>query len=68
MATENDCELEFESLSLFLEKNRLQKYQEVFTRNCIMTVEDVKRLSDEDLRELEIPVGARNRIKAYFLQ
>jgi len=57
-------ELSFES---FLVRNELQSFKNVFIENGITTVHDIKLLSEKNMKELNLPVGARNRINAYFM-
>jgi hypothetical protein len=45
-----------------LSSDDLKLFAELFTANGIISVDDVKRLSKEDLTELKVAIGPRNRL------
>uniref|UniRef100_A0A7S4IJB5 SAM domain-containing protein n=1 Tax=Vannella robusta TaxID=1487602 RepID=A0A7S4IJB5_9EUKA len=55
-----------QSFDDFLKKNSLEEFKHVFVEHGISTVQDMKNTSEKDLVELSLPLGARNRILAYF--
>jgi len=50
----------------FLLKTSLQEFKEIFIQNEILLESDFRNLSENQMKELHLPIGARNRIHKYF--
>ena len=52
--------------SNFLKKLGLQPFYETLKANHILSVRDLEPLTEENLKEMKLPIGARNRIINHF--
>ena len=55
-----------QSFDDFLKKKSLEEFKHVLVEHGNSPVQDMKNASEKDLVELSLPLGARNRILAYF--
>jgi len=53
-------------LILFCNHLNIQEFKNIFQQNHILTVDDIRLLSLDDMKELGIPIGIRNKIISYF--
>ena len=45
-------------------KNELQKYLKLFDAHMLITLKDLQDLSETEWKELNLPIGLKNRLKA----
>ena len=63
---QSNVQIDEQLFSNFLKKLGLQAFHETLKNNHILSILDLEPLTEENLKELKLPIGARNRIINHF--